>query len=167
MRREPSIPIAPGRPTRGASAPSARRGRGQGARRRGGGQGWRSGTAAGRASRSCSCTGPGGSLFPGGRAMLGVMPDVRIPAIKVILLPKDTNALGTIFGGVILSHIDLASAGSGPKGGPPPHLTKALRGGGVPEPGVLGGRGDFFPPTLAVGRTSLTARACRGGGGPG
>jgi len=36
----------------------------------------------------------------------------RVPAIKVLLLPKDTNALGTIFGGVILSHIDLASAGS-------------------------------------------------------
>ena len=34
----------------------------------------------------------------------------RIPAIKVLLLPKDTNAHGTIFGGVILSHIDLASA---------------------------------------------------------
>lgn len=34
----------------------------------------------------------------------------RIPAIKVLLLPTDTNALGTIFGGVILSHIDLASA---------------------------------------------------------
>ena len=34
----------------------------------------------------------------------------RVPAIKVLLLPKDTNALGTIFGGVILSHIDLASA---------------------------------------------------------
>ena len=38
------------------------------------------------------------------------MPDERIPAIKVLLLPKDTNALGTIFGGVILSNIDLASA---------------------------------------------------------
>jgi len=34
----------------------------------------------------------------------------QVPAIKVLLLPKDTNALGTIFGGVILSHIDLASA---------------------------------------------------------
>jgi acyl-CoA thioesterase YciA len=37
------------------------------------------------------------------------MPE-QVPAIKVLLLPKDTNALGTIFGGVILSHIDLASA---------------------------------------------------------
>ena len=38
------------------------------------------------------------------------MSATRLPAIKVLLLPKDTNALGTIFGGVILSHIDLASA---------------------------------------------------------
>lgn len=28
----------------------------------------------------------------------------------MLLLPKDTNAFGTIFGGVILSHIDRASA---------------------------------------------------------
>ena len=33
----------------------------------------------------------------------------RDPAIG-LLLPKDTNAYGTIFGGVILSNIDLASA---------------------------------------------------------
>jgi acyl-CoA thioesterase YciA len=34
----------------------------------------------------------------------------RTLAIRVILLPKDTNAHGTIFGGVILSQIDLAGA---------------------------------------------------------
>lgn len=32
----------------------------------------------------------------------------RLPAIEVLLLPKDTNQLGTIFGGVILPHVDLA-----------------------------------------------------------
>ena len=32
----------------------------------------------------------------------------RIPAIKVLMLPRDTNPMGTIFGGVILSHLDLA-----------------------------------------------------------
>ena len=31
----------------------------------------------------------------------------RVPAIKVQLLPKDTDNPGTIFGGVILSHVDL------------------------------------------------------------
>ena len=44
------------------------------------------------------------------------MPE-RVPAIKVLLLPKDTNNLGTIFGGVILSHIDLASAVEARKAG--------------------------------------------------
>lgn len=34
----------------------------------------------------------------------------RYLAIRVILLPKDTNGRGTIFGGVILSQIDLAGA---------------------------------------------------------
>ena len=32
------------------------------------------------------------------------------PALRVTLLPRDTNKHGTIFGGVILSHIDLAGA---------------------------------------------------------
>jgi acyl-CoA hydrolase len=31
----------------------------------------------------------------------------RDPAIRVMLLPKDTNGHGTIFGGAILSHLDL------------------------------------------------------------
>ena len=34
----------------------------------------------------------------------------RMPAIRVIMMPKDTNAMGTIFGGVILSYIDQAGA---------------------------------------------------------
>jgi acyl-CoA thioesterase YciA len=32
------------------------------------------------------------------------------PAIKVTMMPRDTNLHGTIFGGVILSHIDQAGA---------------------------------------------------------
>ncbi len=31
------------------------------------------------------------------------------PMIRVVMLPKDTNALGFIFGGVILSQLDLAA----------------------------------------------------------
>ncbi len=34
----------------------------------------------------------------------------RFLAIKVVLMPADTNPHGTIFGGVILSHIDLAGS---------------------------------------------------------
>ena len=32
------------------------------------------------------------------------------PAIRVMMMPRDTNALGTIFGGIILSYIDQAGA---------------------------------------------------------
>jgi acyl-coenzyme A thioesterase PaaI-like protein len=35
---------------------------------------------------------------------------VEEPTLRVTMLPRDTNARGTIFGGVILSHIDLAGA---------------------------------------------------------
>jgi len=32
------------------------------------------------------------------------------PATRVVMMPRDTNGMGNIFGGVILSHIDLAGA---------------------------------------------------------
>src|SRR5206468_118474 len=32
------------------------------------------------------------------------------PAIRIAMLPRDTNSQGTIFGGVILSYIDMAGA---------------------------------------------------------
>jgi acyl-CoA thioesterase YciA len=95
----------------------------------------------------------------------------RIPAIKVILLPKDTNALGTIFGGVILSHIDLASAVEARKVAPHRYVTKAMREVEFHEPVFLGDIVSFFTETLRVGRTSVTVKvtveAERWGGGRG
>jgi len=82
----------------------------------------------------------------------------RIPAIKVILLPKDTNALGTIFGGVILSHIDLASAVEARKVAPHRYVTKAMREVEFHEPVFLGDIVTFFTETLRVGRTSVTVK---------
>jgi acyl-CoA thioesterase YciA len=82
----------------------------------------------------------------------------RVPAIKVLLLPKDTNALGTIFGGVILSHIDLASAVEARKTGWRRFVTKAMREVEFHEPVFLGDVVNFFTETIRVGRTSLTVR---------
>ncbi|HEY2943839.1 MAG TPA: hotdog domain-containing protein [Vicinamibacteria bacterium] len=86
------------------------------------------------------------------------MPDARIPAIKVILLPKDTNALGTIFGGVILSHIDLASAVEARKVARHRYVTKAMREVEFHEPVFLGDIVNFFTETVRVGRTSITVK---------
>jgi acyl-CoA thioesterase YciA len=82
----------------------------------------------------------------------------RVPAIKVLLLPKDTNALGTIFGGVILSHIDLASAVEARKTAARRYVTKAMREVEFHEPVFLGDVVNFFTETVRVGRTSLTVR---------
>ncbi|HSB60261.1 MAG TPA: hotdog domain-containing protein, partial [Vicinamibacteria bacterium] len=96
----------------------------------------------------------------------------RVPAIKVLLLPKDTNALGTIFGGVILSHIDLASAVEARKAAGRRYVTKAMREVEFHQPVFLGDVVNFFTETVRVGRTSVTVRVsveCErwGGGGQG
>jgi len=36
--------------------------------------------------------------------------DTKCPAIRQVMFPKDTNPSGNIFGGIILSHIDVAGA---------------------------------------------------------
>ena len=94
-----------------------------------------------------------------------------VPAIKVLLLPKDTNAYGTIFGGVILSHIDLASAVEARKVARHRYVTKAMREVEFHEPVFLGDIVNFFTETLRVGRTSITVKvtveAERWGGGRG
>ena len=99
------------------------------------------------------------------------MSDDRIPAIKVLLLPKDTNAYGTIFGGVILSHIDLASAVEARKAAARRYVTKAMREVEFHEPVFLGDVVNFFTETVRVGHTSITVRvsveAERWGGGQG
>jgi acyl-CoA thioesterase YciA len=81
-----------------------------------------------------------------------------VPAIKVLLLPKDTNALGTIFGGVILSHIDLASAGEARKTAAHRYVTKAMREVEFHAPVFLGDIVNFFTETVRIGRTSITVR---------
>jgi acyl-CoA thioesterase YciA len=99
------------------------------------------------------------------------MPADRIPAIKLLLLPKDTNALGTIFGGVILSNIDLASAVEARKLAAHRYVTKAMREVEFHEPVFLGDIVSFFTETVRVGRTSVTVKvtvvAERWGGGRG
>src|SRR5688572_30369203 len=86
------------------------------------------------------------------------VPAERVPAIKAIMLPKDTNALGTIFGGVILANIDLASAVEARKAGAHRYVTKAMREVEFHEPVYLGDIVSFYTETVRIGRTSLTVR---------
>jgi acyl-CoA thioesterase YciA len=82
----------------------------------------------------------------------------RVPAIKVLLLPKDTNAYGTIFGGVILSNIDLASAAEARKAAACRFVTKAMREVEFHEPVFVGDLVSFYTETIRIGRTSITVK---------
>jgi len=79
-------------------------------------------------------------------------------AIKVVLLPKDTNPLGTIFGGVILSYVDLAAAVEAGRTAPLSFVTRAMNAVEFKEPVQVGDTVSFFTETVHVGRTSLTVR---------
>src|SRR3970282_133086 len=82
----------------------------------------------------------------------------RISAIRGLLLPEDTNAYGTIFGGVILANIDLGSAIEARKGAAHRFVTKAMREVEFHEPVYVGDIVDFFAETVRIGRTSVTVR---------
>jgi acyl-CoA thioesterase YciA len=82
----------------------------------------------------------------------------RVPAIKLLLLPKDTNAYGTIFGGVILAHVDLASAIQARTVAPHRYVTRAMREVEFHEPVFVGDIVSFYAETVRVGRTSVTVR---------
>jgi len=80
----------------------------------------------------------------------------RFPAIRVTMLPKDTNAYGTIFGGVILSYIDLAGGIEVRRSHNQRFVTKAMREVVFVAPVYLGDLVTFFTRTLKTGRTSVT-----------
>lgn len=80
------------------------------------------------------------------------------PAIRVILMPKDTNALGTIFGGIILSYIDQAGAVEASRHVSGRLVTVAMREVEFHSPVYVGDLVSFYTETLRLGRTSVTVR---------
>ncbi|HVG37762.1 MAG TPA: hotdog domain-containing protein [Pyrinomonadaceae bacterium] len=81
------------------------------------------------------------------------------PAIRLTLLPRDTNPQGTIFGGVILSYIDMAGAiEAHRRTGMPRFVTVAMREVIFHEPVFVGDLVSFYSETIRVGTTSITIR---------
>jgi acyl-CoA thioesterase YciA len=78
------------------------------------------------------------------------------PSIRVIMMPKDTNAHGTIFGGVILSYIDQAAAVEARRHGATLVVTVAMREVVFHQPVNVGDLVSFYTRLLRIGRTSVT-----------
>ncbi|HEY9684628.1 MAG TPA: acyl-CoA thioesterase [Oculatellaceae cyanobacterium] len=88
--------------------------------------------------------------------MTGEVKHVRDPAIRVVLLPKDTNSRGTIFGGIILSYIDLAGAAQVNKLTRQRCVTVAMKEVVFKAPVLVGEIVSFYTYTTKIGRTSIS-----------
>src|SRR5882762_589333 len=87
------------------------------------------------------------------------MNDYRDPAIRITLLPRDTNSAGTIFGGVILSYIDMAGAiEAHRRTGMARFVTVAMREVIFHKPVFVGDLVSFYAETVNLGTTSITIR---------
>jgi len=81
----------------------------------------------------------------------------RDAAIRLTMMPRDTNAHGTVFGGVILSYIDVAGGVEAIR-----HtrhnrfVTVAMKEVIFHEPVFIGDLVSFYAKTLRVGNTSIT-----------
>src|SRR5262252_5510772 len=78
------------------------------------------------------------------------------PSIRVIMMPKDTNAHGTIFGGVILSYIDQAAAVEARRHGATYIVTVAMREVVFHAPVYVGDLVSFYTRLVRIGKTSIT-----------
>lgn len=76
------------------------------------------------------------------------------PAIRVMMMPRDTNAHGTIFGGVILSYLDQAGAIAVRKLGCARVVTVAMDSVEFKQPVYVGDVLSFRTEIIKVGRTS-------------
>lgn len=84
------------------------------------------------------------------------MAEAREPTLRVTMLPRDTNARGTIFGGVILSHIDLAGAVVASRCAAKKFVTRFMREVEFIAPVYVGDVVSFYARVVREGRTSVT-----------
>ena len=79
------------------------------------------------------------------------------PAIRVVMMPRDTNAHGTVFGGVILSYIDVAGSVEAVRQTKHDRfVTVAMKEIVFHEPVFIGDLVSFYAETTRVGNTSVS-----------
>ncbi len=89
-----------------------------------------------------------------------MIPAHRDAAIRVLMMPRDTNYHGTIFGGVILSHIDQAGAVAAIRAGCRQVVTVAMDKVEFHQPVRVGELVSFYTEIVSVGNTSITIQVC-------
>ena len=90
--------------------------------------------------------------------ILGKMTSDFQPAIRVVMMPADTNPHGTIFGGTILSYIDQAGAVETRKHTDKRVVTVAMHEVKFIAPVFIGDLVSFYTELVRIGKTSITVR---------
>lgn len=83
--------------------------------------------------------------------------EIRDAAIRLTMMPRDTNAHGTVFGGIILSYIDVAGGVEAVRHTKHDRfVTVAMKEVIFHEPVFIGDLVSFYAQTVRVGNTSIT-----------
>ena len=88
--------------------------------------------------------------------MSTVLPQGEQPVLRIIPMPADTNANGTIFGGWVMANVDLAGSVPAYQRAQGPVVTVAVNSFVFKEPVFVGDLVSFFSRVCKVGRTSIT-----------
>ena len=79
-----------------------------------------------------------------------------MPVLRIVPMPADTNAHGTIFGGWVMAQVDIAGSVAAWDRAQGPVVTVAVNSFVFREPVFVGDLVSFYARVLKVGRSSVT-----------
>ena len=86
------------------------------------------------------------------------MPNNRVPLIRTIAMPADTNPAGDIFGGWLMAHMDLAGSSLAIERARTRVVTAAVEAMSFLLPVLVGDEVSFYGEVLSTGRTSMKVK---------
>jgi acyl-CoA thioesterase YciA len=84
------------------------------------------------------------------------LPQGEMPVLRIVPMPADTNAHGTIFGGWVMAQVDIAGSIPAWDRAEGPVVTVAVNSFVFREAVFVGDLVSFYARVLKVGRTSIT-----------
>lgn len=84
------------------------------------------------------------------------LPKDKQPVLRIIPMPADTNAHGTIFGGWVMAQVDLAGSVPAVKRAHGKCVTVSVNSFQFKQPVLVGDLVSFYAEVVKVGRTSIT-----------
>ena len=84
------------------------------------------------------------------------LPEGEQPVLRIVPMPADTNAHGTIFGGWVMAQVDIAGSIPAWERAQGPVVTVAVNSFVFKEAVYVGDLVSFYARVLKVGRTSIT-----------